>query len=81
MAPPPPSNSPPSPPPDGEKQPSVGDFVFLGTSAALAVIAGGGIGYLIDSNFGTLPWATFVGLAFGIASAVLLVARRVREFL
>jgi F0F1-type ATP synthase assembly protein I len=44
-------------------------------------VGGGAIGYGLDAALGTAPWLTFVGLAFGIVSAVLLSVAQVRKFL
>jgi Putative F0F1-ATPase subunit Ca2+/Mg2+ transporter len=65
----------------GKRIPRLGDFFFLGTACAISVIAGGAIGYALDSWQGTTPWFTFGGLAFGIVSAVLLAVAQVRKFL
>jgi F0F1-type ATP synthase assembly protein I len=62
-----------------ERQPSLGDFFWVGTACAISVVAGGGLGYLLDSWLGTLPWCTFGGLAFGILCAVLIMVRTVRQ--
>jgi len=56
------------------------DFFFMGTACAISVILAGGIGYVLDSWLGTQPWLTFVGLVFGIISAVLLSVNQVRKF-
>jgi uncharacterized membrane protein YgaE (UPF0421/DUF939 family) len=68
-------------PSDGKPSPTLGDLFWIGTACAIAVVAGGGIGYALDSAFGTLPWLTFVGLAFGVISAVLLAVKQLRRFL
>lgn len=65
------------PPPE----PNFLDFLSLGTACALSIIVAGGLGYLIDNWLGTTPWLTFVGLAFGIVSAVLMAVHRLRPFL
>ncbi len=70
--------------PGGERSgrpPRVGDFFWLGTGCAICVVGGGAIGYGLDSAFGTTPWVTFGGLAFGVVSAVLLAVAQVRKFL
>jgi len=66
----------PAPPPS----PSMGDLFWVGTACAISVIAGLGLGYLADQWANTTPWLTFAGLAFGIASAVLLAVRQFRRF-
>ena len=79
--------TPPTAPPEGSppgSDPILGpavEFLTLGIAAALSLVAGGGIGYLVDGWLGTSPWFTLVGLAFGVVSAVLLVVSRVRSLL
>ncbi|HEX3946756.1 MAG TPA: AtpZ/AtpI family protein [Acidimicrobiales bacterium] len=77
------SNSAPDPgqPTPDKRAPSFGDLFWLGTGCAISVIAGGAIGYGLDTAFGTTPWITFGGLAFGVVSAVLLAVAQVRKFL
>ena len=58
----------------------MGDFFFMGTACALSIVGGGGAGYGLDTWLHTSPWLTFVGLAFGIVSAVLLCVAQVRKF-
>lgn len=79
-----------APPPTGSAQedqpapkpsPTLGDLFWIGTACAISVIAGGGIGYALDSWLRTTPWITFGGLAFGIVSAVLLAVSQLRRFL
>lgn len=65
----------------GSPTPTVGDLFWIGTACALSVVIAGGGGYVLDSVFGTTPWLTFVGLAFGITCAVLLTFSAVRRFL
>ena len=71
----------PSDPGPGKPAPQMNDFFWIGTAVCLSVVVAGGIGYAMDSAFGTLPWLTFVGLAFGVVSAVLIVVTQVRKFL
>jgi hypothetical protein len=60
--------------------PRLGDFFWLGTACAVSVVAGGAIGYALDSWLHTTPWLSFGGLAFGIVSAVMLAVKQVRKF-
>jgi Putative F0F1-ATPase subunit Ca2+/Mg2+ transporter len=60
--------------------PKFTDFFFIGTACALSIVGAGAIGYGLDSWLRTTPWLTFVGLAFGIACAVLLTIAQVRKF-
>jgi F0F1-type ATP synthase assembly protein I len=48
---------------------------------AVALAAGGGLGYLIDQWAGTSPIFTLVGLALGLVLAVLMTIDRVRKYL
>lgn len=70
----------PSPSPEG-RTPGIGDFFWIGTAWVLSVVGAGAAGYGLDAWAGTTPWLTFVGLAFGIVSAVLLTVNQVRKFL
>jgi F0F1-type ATP synthase assembly protein I len=56
-------------------------FLTLGIAGAVALVAGGAIGYFIDRWAGTSPWFTLVGLAFGVVIAVLMTVARVRRYL
>jgi len=60
--------------------PTFGDLFWVGTACAIAILAGGGIGYAIDDAAGTLPWFTLAGLAFGVLSAVLLAVNEFRKY-
>ena len=60
--------------------PSFGDLFWIGTACAIAIVAGGGIGYAIDDAAGTLPWFTLARLAFGVLSAVLLAVNEFRKY-
>jgi F0F1-type ATP synthase assembly protein I len=44
------------------------------------VVIAGAAGYFLDSWLGTTPWLTFVGLAFGIVSAVMIGYKAVRRY-
>jgi hypothetical protein len=71
----------PAKPQPAKPQPTFGDFFWIGTGCAICILGAGGIGYALDDWLGTTPWFTFVGLGFGIVSAVLLVVAAVRRFL
>jgi len=45
------------------------------------VVGGGALGYALDAALHSSPWLTFVGLAFGVVSAVLLALAQIRKFL
>jgi hypothetical protein len=73
-------------PPDGNhgsgttRTPTMGDFFWVGTGCAVSVVGAGAVGYGLDAWLHTTPWLSFVGLAFGIASAVLLCVAQLRKF-
>lgn len=67
-------------PPGGKPAPTLGDLFWVGTACAIAILGGGGIGYALDSGFGTSPWLTIAGLAFGVLSAVLLAVNQFRKY-
>jgi hypothetical protein len=56
-------------------------FLTLGVAGAVALVIGGAAGYLIDRSVGTSPLFTLVGLALGVALAVLMTIARVRKYL
>ena len=62
------------------RTPAFGDLFWVGTACAISVVGGGALGYLFDQLAHTTPWLTFAGLAFGIASAVLLAVRQLRRY-
>jgi hypothetical protein len=73
-------STPDTPPEHQPREPKLGDFFFIGTACALSVVGAGAIGYFLDVAFNTQPWLTFVGLVFGITSAVLLAYKNFRKF-
>ena len=73
--------SPPPPAGPGKRAPGLGDFFWLGTACAVSVVGAGAIGYGLDAWLGLTPWLSFVGLAFGVVCAVLLMVANVRKFL
>jgi F0F1-type ATP synthase assembly protein I len=56
-------------------------FLTMGVAVALSLVLGGLLGYLVDGWAHTSPVFTLVGLAFGVAVAVLLIVTRVRKYL
>jgi F0F1-type ATP synthase assembly protein I len=71
-----------SPPPaESPVSPGAIELLTLGLAGALSLVAGGGLGYLIDDWVGTSPVFTLLGLAFGIVVAVLMTINRVRRYL
>jgi hypothetical protein len=65
----------------GKPAPSAFDFLALGVTMALLVGLGGGLGLLVDDWLGSSPWATFAGLALGIAFAALALWEQARRYL
>ena len=70
----------PTPDPPAPRSPKLGDFFFVGTACAISVVGAGALGYLLDDWWHTTPWLSFVGLAFGIVSAVLLCVAQFRKY-
>ena len=69
------------PPGEGTvRTPNLGDFFWMGTACAISVVGAGAAGYGLDAWLHTTPWLSFVGLAFGIVSAVMLCVAQVRKF-
>lgn len=68
------------PAPREPEQPQLVDLFALGTACAICIVAAGAGGYLLDGALHTSPWLTFAGLAFGVASAVLLAVARLRRY-
>jgi F0F1-type ATP synthase assembly protein I len=70
---------PPEPPNRWANPPQLGDYFFMGTACAIAVVGGGGGGYALDAWLHTTPWLTFVGLLFGLISAVMIGVKQYRK--
>lgn len=67
---------------DGDK-PKLTAFSFLelGSMNAVSLLAGFGIGWLVDTHWGTTPIFIFVGLLAGIGCGVYATYRRIRRYL
>ncbi len=61
--------------------PQVGDLLSMGVSIALCLVAGFGLGWLLDLPLGTFPVFALVGLGLGIVAAVLFVVALFRRFM
>ena len=48
---------------------TLGYVSSVGLSMAIAIALGAGIGYWLDTKFGTSPWLLLVFLGFGIVAA------------
>jgi putative F0F1-ATPase subunit (Ca2+/Mg2+ transporter) len=57
------------------------DLLVLGGTAAVCVLAGMGLGWLVDSLVNTFPIFALVGLALGIVGACAYAYTQVRTFL
>ena len=49
--------------------PELGDLLSMGLTLATCVVAGFGLGWLVDLAFGTFPGFAMVGLAVGVVAA------------
>jgi F0F1-type ATP synthase assembly protein I len=56
-------------------------FLTLGLTVALSLVAGAGLGYLIDALAHTAPLFTLIGLAFGVVIAVATTVSTIRRYL
>jgi len=56
-------------------------FLTLGLTVALSLVAGAGLGYLIDALAHTAPLFTLIGLAFGVVIAVATTVSTIRQYL
>jgi ATP synthase protein I len=65
---------------DGGDNPSGVGFAFrIGVEIVAALVAGIGLGYLLDRWLGTLPWLTVLFFVFGSAAGILNVFRLARR--
>ena len=53
----------------------------MGAAVAVAIVAGVGLGWLVDSLAGTTPIFLFLGLALGVAGAVRYAVGEFRKYL
>jgi len=67
----------------GDDKPVLSAFTFaqLGSMNAVALLAGFGLGWLVDAHLGTTPIFIFVGLLIGAACGVYATYRRIRRYL
>lgn len=74
-----------SPPPEPPRQTTVAaaavEFLSLGLTAAVAVLAAGAAGYFLDRWLGTSPIFVLIGVALGVTAAVAMTVARVRKYL
>ena len=60
--------------------PELGDLLSMGLTLALCVIFGFGLGWLGDLATGTFPLLTMLGLALGVALAVVYVVKQFKRY-
>jgi len=60
--------------------PDVGTLLTLGTMTALCLVAGMGLGWLLDRQLASTPVFTLVGLAAGILAAGLATWWQIRTY-
>ena len=60
--------------------PELGDLLSMGLTLALCVVLGFGLGWLGDLATGTFPLLAMVGLALGVALAVVYVVKQFQRF-
>ena len=60
--------------------PELGDLLSMGLTLALCVVLGFGLGWLGDLATGTFPLLAMVGLALGVALAVVYVVKQFRRY-
>lgn len=61
--------------------PGLGDLLSMGVTLATCVVAGFGLGWLVDLPFGTFPAFALVGLGLGVVAAVCYVSALFRKYL
>ena len=62
-------------------QPSPWELLGLGTAIAVCVVAGMGLGWVVDRALRTIPVFILVGLGLGTVAGVLIAYRRIRPYL
>jgi F0F1-type ATP synthase assembly protein I len=60
--------------------PELGDLLSMGLTLALCVVAGFGLGWLVDLGTGTFPAFAMVGLLLGVVLASLYVYRQFKRY-
>ena len=60
--------------------PALGDLLSMGLTLALCVVLGFGLGWLGDLATGTFPLLAMVGLALGVALAVVYVVKQFKRY-
>jgi F0F1-type ATP synthase assembly protein I len=60
--------------------PELGDLLSMGLTLALCVVLGFGLGWLGELATGTFPLLAMVGLALGVALAVVYVVKQFKRY-
>jgi F0F1-type ATP synthase assembly protein I len=60
---------------------SLSEYLGIGAAAAGVVIAGGALGFAVDTGLDTLPVFVFVGLLIGIVAACVFVYTKFKDSL
>jgi F0F1-type ATP synthase assembly protein I len=60
--------------------PELGDLLSMGLTLALCVVLGFGLGWLGDLATGTFPLLAMLGLALGVAMAVVYVVKQFKRY-
>ena len=60
--------------------PELGDLLSMGVTLALCVVAGFGLGWLVDLATGTFPAFAMVGLLLGVVAASVYVYKLFKRF-
>lgn len=53
----------------------LGPYLAMGGQLTLSMVGFGGLGYYLDSRYGTAPWLLLVGLLFGAAGGMVKLIR------
>ncbi len=61
--------------------PDVSDLLTFGMSIAACLVAGLGVGWLVDTALETLPVFTLIGLALGIVATGLYIYAKLNKYL
>jgi F0F1-type ATP synthase assembly protein I len=60
--------------------PGLGDLLSMGVTLALCVVAGFGLGWLVDRGTGTFPVFAMVGLLLGVVMASVYVYKLFKRY-
>ena len=60
--------------------PELGDLLSMGVTLAICVLAGFGLGWLVDRVTGTFPLIAMIGLALGVVLAAVYVVKQFKRY-